>query len=315
MREWRLDWLAVAAALGVVLIHVPVYFPAEGFYESFVVNGVCSTSVPMFFVISGYLLATRRGEHGWWGLAIKKRVFSLGVPYVFWSAAYVGVMHMMGGGDRGDITFANVLGLNLFRLPYFYPFWFLRNLFLLVVISPVLLCIIERQPVVSMMILAIMESLSSVKILHGSSIWIGLFYFTMGMYIGLRPCAVSWLTKRMAYGLLVLSIILFLLGSVLDQSMSGIFRSLARIMLVLGAWRAFPDSKPPSALVGVVFPVYAMHVFVLIGLSFVIKRSVVHAWYGQLMMAVVVFMICMCIRALIKRWCHAALSNCMFGGR
>lgn len=309
-----LDWLSVVAALGVVLIHVPVYFPAESNWLSFVVNGVCSSSVPLFFVISGYLLARKSREGGWWQVAIKKRMFLLGAPYVFWSAAYVVLGHMM-GVDRGDITFANVLGLNLFRLPYFYPFWFLRNLFLLVVISPVLLCIIERQPVVSMMILAIMESLSSVKILHGSSIWIGLFYFTMGMYIGLRLCAVSWLTKRMAYGLLVLSIILFLLGSVLNQSISGIFRSFARVMLVLSAWRLSPDSKPPSVLVGVVFPVYAMHVFVLIGLTFVIKRSVVYVWYGQLMMSLVVFMMCICIRALIKRWCHAALFKCMFGGR
>lgn len=312
MREWRLDWLAVAAALGVVLIHVPVYFPAEGFYESFVVNGVCSTSVPMFFVISGYLLATRRGGHGWLGLAIKKRVFSLGVPYVFWSAVYVGIMYLI--GDRG-MTFANVLGLDMLRLPYFYPFWFVRNLFLLVVISPLLFCVIERLPVVAMMILAFIDVLSAMRILPGSSIWIGLFYFTMGMYIGLRPCAVSWLTKRMAYGLLVLSIILFLLGSVLNQSMSGIFRSFARVMLVLSAWRLSPDSKPPSVLVGVVFPVYAMHVFVLIGWTFVIKRSVVYVWYGQLMMSLVVFMMCIGMRALIKRWCHAALFKCMFGGR
>lgn len=290
----------------------PSHFHAESNYESFIVNGVCSTSVPLFFAISGYLLAKRRGSSGWWVLAVKKRLFSLGAPYVFWSAAYFGVMYAL--GDRG-MTFANVLGLDMLRLPYFYPFWFIRNLFLLVVISPFLFYVIERLPVVAMMVLALMNILSAMKILPGSSIWIGLFYFTMGLYIGLKPYTFSWLTKRMSYGLLTSATILFLIGSVINLPLSGIVRSLARIMLVLGMWRAVPDIKPPAALVGVVFPVYAMHVFVLIGLSFVIKSSVVYEWYGQFMMAVFVFMICMCIRVIIKHWCPATLSNCMFGGR
>ena len=59
------------------------------FLESFISDGVCRVAVPMFFAISGYLACEKIGENftwAWYGNLLKKKFFSLLIPYLLVSA-------------------------------------------------------------------------------------------------------------------------------------------------------------------------------------------------------------------------------------
>ena len=79
---------AALCALLVVAIHVPVDVSrcAEhsvfGFWLLLFHEGFARAAVPMFFFVSGYLLAGHFGDEKWYMAAIRKRIRTLLIPYV-----------------------------------------------------------------------------------------------------------------------------------------------------------------------------------------------------------------------------------------
>lgn len=68
---------------------------ATSFTEYFISNGISRFIIPLLFVISGYLFAMRDAQP--YKQLIKKRLRTLGIPYLFWSAfgiAFVYVLEM-----------------------------------------------------------------------------------------------------------------------------------------------------------------------------------------------------------------------------
>ena len=56
------------------------------FVQLFIGEGICRIAVPLFMVISGYLFyLTFDGSWKSYGSKLKRRVFSLVIPYLFWS--------------------------------------------------------------------------------------------------------------------------------------------------------------------------------------------------------------------------------------
>lgn len=80
----------VAASL-VVFIHISIHLENGNltwwFYQV-VESGIARISVPFFFLASGYWLAGKFNEHGWWINECKKRIKSLILPYFIWSCLY-----------------------------------------------------------------------------------------------------------------------------------------------------------------------------------------------------------------------------------
>lgn len=140
----KISKLGFVAAVLVVVIHADVQ---DGCPESvrivkdLIVGGVCGLAVPFFFAASGYLLAGHVAEDGWWGRALKKRVWSLLVPYIIWNVAFfIADIPRSGASIPG---FATCLGLNPFEMPGVYPLWFVRSLMILVVVSPALVRLVR----------------------------------------------------------------------------------------------------------------------------------------------------------------------------
>ena len=87
----RIANTGLVAALMVVFIHVDIQ-PDTPSYVRWIVGivkvGICTCAVPSFFAIAGYLLAGHVGEAGWWGRALRKRIVTLGVPYLLWGTLF-----------------------------------------------------------------------------------------------------------------------------------------------------------------------------------------------------------------------------------
>ena len=111
-------------------------------------GGITSVAVPYFFLAAGYFLAGHFGEEGWWRREVCKRVRSLLVPMWIWGAVFLvtGLIFQWGirfvGYDyHGEVmAFSDrVLGcLGLRFTVNMGVLWFVRMLFILVVISPLL---------------------------------------------------------------------------------------------------------------------------------------------------------------------------------
>lgn len=101
-------------------------------------NGICRVAVPFFFVVSGFFLALKyRPTLAWYGGALRKRFFSLYIPFVLWNIIYFCLQLVNGKGF--DCAGQRILGYDLTIYPSCMQFWFLQTLFIAVILSVVLL--------------------------------------------------------------------------------------------------------------------------------------------------------------------------------
>ena len=89
-----IDSLRTFAILAVVLIHTTTRtleaakFNLTGFPVTIFLNQIARFAVPLFFLISGFVLETNFDEKSGYLTFIKKRFSRIFVPFVFWSAVY-----------------------------------------------------------------------------------------------------------------------------------------------------------------------------------------------------------------------------------
>lgn len=138
--------VGLLCAAMVVARHVHVAFENG----SRILMAVFDVAVPMFFVISGFLIAGHFGEADWWWTTVKKRMRSLLVPYVFWNllclvfccglttcASFAGVDF---GGEHwmnlGCERIIRALGVNFLKPPELPYLWFVRCLVVFALVLP-----------------------------------------------------------------------------------------------------------------------------------------------------------------------------------
>jgi len=173
----RLKILRFPLIVGVVFIHAyvtDVGFSNEvigsghngwllTFIRDLVSRGVARIAVPLFFLMSGYFFFLGLK----WSLTnykakLKSRINSLLIPFLFWNiltllvyaaAQYLPVTQIYFSGKSSPISefrvydYLNALiGINSY--PISYQFWFIRDLMVLVVLSPMFFLIINYVPMI-----------------------------------------------------------------------------------------------------------------------------------------------------------------------
>ena len=137
--------------------------PLAWYAGKFLSGGLASIAVPFFFIVSGFLLTKQHDGGMAYGDLLKRRLRSLGVPYVIWCLLYA-MTYMLftiwGNKLAGrPLNFNTCLALplsswqNPFRIFGFdlngFPaaghLWYIRNLLLLVIVSPLLLSLMKSK--------------------------------------------------------------------------------------------------------------------------------------------------------------------------
>lgn len=140
----------------VVFIHTCGCFSSDDYsYISYyliraIFSNLMEVAVPVFFVISGFLFYRRLENWKWEGYICKlrRRIHSLLIPYLIWNTCYI-LFALL-----GTIFAVLIKGISFSVLtdwyhsegfyalywggPYLFPFWYIRDLMVLVVISPVI---------------------------------------------------------------------------------------------------------------------------------------------------------------------------------
>lgn len=199
----RINLLRLMLILGIVIVHMP-YGPqttpfigdngVADWLRVFFAESVFRVGVPCLSAISGYLMF-RKGLSGFdYSRTLGRKMQSVFLPFLIWNGAFFALVFAaqsvgVGQGFLPDLPEANlsqILNL-LFALngePINLPLYFLRDLFVCIVLSPVLAFFIKRYPVMTLiLLLAFIFVPYPIYIVLRKSI---LFSFAIGMALAIH---------------------------------------------------------------------------------------------------------------------------------
>lgn len=249
------------------------------FIRILISQGVARLSVPMFFLISGYLfLAGTRWSLRVYGKKLAVRVRTLLVPFLFWTVLGVAIRRLgqaipatapyFGGAgpqvaDTSPFDLLNAV-VGLTGMPEAYHFWFIRDLMVLMVLSPLLIVILEylALPFLAAVFLAWILAAWPLAVPDAA----GVLFFSAGCYLAMNRISLFTLDR---YGRSFLALYLPIVLSVViwyDKPFSlGLHRCGIVVGIVAGLWGtrlALGHERLKNSLVwlsGASFFVYAAH--------------------------------------------------------
>lgn len=259
-----------------------------------------SFAVPLFFALSGYLFFLRPTV--WNGQVyfkkLERRVFTLLVPYLCWNllacALYAvqarasglpwplgnSLVHVFWGYRelRGATFNAFGFPLEATLAPAQIPLWFVRDLMLLVILSPLLRWLLRHA---AWPFLALVGTAYYLELwpCYGGVTLIGLWYFSLGAWFGVRGLDPLQQLGRLSRLALPTAVLLLVALACLPE---GFWYSVAQALYVLAAMlaaavlaqRPVHGSRRLQWLAASSFFVYASHTIVLFPLSRVLAGFV-----------------------------------------
>lgn len=145
-RIYYLDFLRGFAIIMVVLLHcmssyitVSEIYGSTSWYIYLVLNAITRTGVPIFIMISGYLILSSEKEEGVWEF-YKKRIPRLVIPLVAWNIIYLLYRYFIQGAQ---VDFKTVL-TEFFNVGTYYHMWYLYTLAGIYLFAPFLKMIVKK---------------------------------------------------------------------------------------------------------------------------------------------------------------------------
>ncbi|WP_375293102.1 acyltransferase [Ensifer sp. ENS10] len=255
----RINLMRIVLISGIVFVHVP-HDPATSPYVGtygvldwlrvFLGDSLFRVGVPCLSAISGYLLFRRGLDSFDYGKTLKTKARTVLLPFLLWNIAFLALAFVaqskgISFGYLPDVVGASArewlnLAVALQDLPINVPLYFLRDLLLCIVLSPVLAWLIKRYP---MQTLAVLFAYAVLPLPNGiflkKSI---LFGFSVGIYMSLHRVDVrsldrfSWpITIAVLGASVLLSLVLYQYGPDFPVWVD-MLRSLTALCGILGSW-------------------------------------------------------------------------------
>ena len=340
----RITNMSLLCALLVIMIHMPpTLVPnVDAGLLIQVMRRVTAVAVPFFFTAAGYFLAGHTHESSWYRREVCKRFRSLLIPLwitavllFLWSVPLILAANVYANTSlfrnfpQGFADWLVIAGLHPFENPLT-PLWFLRTLFLFVVISPMLIKPIRW---------AIWTAVALLFVTWGA--WTGFFYaLSCGMIVKESPLeeVLTWTfsLKNLFFfsaGMMLRYYPLRLpespwvclvagisgVGIALWAASLGVKDYIYLPLLVTCLYRMVPSKAWHRKLTTCAFPIYLLHMFVSFVMYTVIKNINVLACLhgnavGWVIDSGIVFVVCIFVTLGLRRF-FPRLSYWWFGGR
>lgn len=186
-------------------------------------GGLSLLANPLFYSISGFLFFSGINKNNNCYPKIKKRVRTLFVPYILWNIIFVvwfvllqnlpGVSSMINSDVIGSITgkgFINGLFI-MFIKPVAFQLWFLRDLIIYVILSPLFFLALKQYRFWLPLVLFVASWVGLIFLPPEIKIW-GAFFFVFGGYIAVWH-KLDDLTRNIGKLVFLLSLSLYLLNA------------------------------------------------------------------------------------------------------
>jgi len=175
----------------------------NSFVQNFILRGVASIIVPILFIISGYLFFCNleSGSKREFINRFKKRFKTLVVPYFFWSLFGLLLFFALQSFNFSKPFFTrdlvrdfsvNKWMYTIFYLPIPAQLWFIRDLIVLILFTPLLYKLLRVMPVI-ILLACFTIWFFNVRIYLFSPE--SLFFFTIGCYWGIKKFQIQNLYK------------------------------------------------------------------------------------------------------------------------
>ena len=368
LQSKTIDFLRFPMAVMVVFIHQPSQLVTVRGGGDLLSNIVVSASsyvlahiaVPLFFFISGFLYFYNLKK---WNKEVyiaktKKRIKTLFIPYICWNIIcwLVSPILLIGSTILMDKSISRLndffenMGtyhifwdishwegnLRLFGLlepsemtgPYHLPLWFLRNLIILVLCTPIIYYLINRAGKCFLGLLCLCY-LSNTWITYSPLHVTGFFFFSLGSYLSINHISIIDMFGKYCKLAYCFTVILGCICVSADvMGLSNLFSILLPLFRLLGVvsiycimYRLIESGRYVTQipiLAQASFFVFASHYILInhygglaikklfsLGLPF--APHVAHI-IGYLVVPVVVSLLCVCIYAIMKKYMPTCLS-------
>lgn len=309
----------------VVCIHVDRI--RSGFFETWWVETVCSAAVPCYFVISGILFFKSGFNGELYRKSLRRRVGSLLVPYLAWNtiaiifialknytAYHFTLPNILAGLWDAHYSFIEASG----HSPMDFPLWYVRDLMVCCVLSPVIFFLIKRTNILLPGVVLFLWILGIDTDIVGLSI-ISLAFFSLGGYIALYGIDIT--DKRIfRYGGLtaVLMLLLSLVAEYGSVWQDGYVPKICDLTLVsvlfpVGAYLSNRHSKAVRMVTELgkyVFFIYAAHALIVKPISGFVYSRVDSSFFAFVSSTVITLTMC-----LIMAWTFRKLKLRLLIGR
>lgn len=302
------NWLRFPLMVLVVFIHVKApgvtsnsALAGIGIYDIFrraISLVLAQVAVPMFFFVSGYLFFNRL--HDWkWGVYVdklKKRCKTLLLPFVLWNTIAVLAIFLAFARHEGfqvakDLVLNNDLWswywcshqwvgppswfgvTQIMTSPCLQPLWFLRDLMVVMVLSPLLWCLFRYLKVWGLLLLMFCYITQAIPMVPGISA-VSLFFFGAGAYMNMNQVNLPQWACRYRYLLGLIAVVLWVVttmsvgydanGNPINSVITPffvIFGSMA--VLGLAAAAVKKGHRIPALLSNSAFFIYVSHALLL----------------------------------------------------
>lgn len=239
-----IDLLRFPLMLLVVCTHSFVKMESRCFSSFFSIaisHVIAHLAVPLFFVFSGYLFFVHLEDWNWneWKRKMRSRLKSVLIPYLLWICVCILVKgHWQHASVLDYIRFfwnSTVWGAGKIDFlghsaattaPILYPFWFLRDLLVVLSFTPLLYVCLRRRggysSIIPFLFLAILFFLYATRIslvIPGFSIE-SFFFFSLGGCLSLHGLSLTEVFFPYRLPLLILAFALLIVEIVLDSNYS-----------------------------------------------------------------------------------------------
>lgn len=174
-------------------------FPVYNILHHIVTDELARTAVPLFFFLSGFLFFYRSDfSFKTYRQKLKKRVRTLLVPYLFWNMLVFltllvsqPLLSAMTSGknlpisDYGWLDWLNVFWNHKDGMPVCFQFWFIRDLMVVILFSPLLYYIVKYGNTLGIILLGGLWTFNLGFDHAGFSIS-AFFFFTFGAWFSIR---------------------------------------------------------------------------------------------------------------------------------
>lgn len=272
-------------------------------------------AVPFFFVFSGYFFFLKSKS---WSVSIyadqlRKRVKTLLIPYIFWNIIIVVIILVLqitfsfvGQGSNANYTAlkTNTIFDVLWGLPINIPLWYIRDLMVMVVLSPLFYYFFNTTRDLGLFILALFYLSAFESGFPGLSST-AIMYFGLGTYMGMYKVDARPFCLRYGKLFLFLAVLFLLLDLHFINHFFSKYFYRAFLLCVLPAIyfvaiRSAKGGRLTSKLISLaptVFFIYAVHtIYFLDKLKALwLKTPLSASGWGMLMGYLLIPFICVCI--------------------
>lgn len=244
--------------------------------QNFISNGLTRIAVPLFFLISGYLFVLDRKTHfSDFILKIRKRAKTLLLPYLIWAFLGLLLYFVLQSIPQSqpfftkklikDYTFLEWLNA-IFNEPIPYQLWFLKDLIVLVILSPIIYFLVKKLKLFFLAAIFVFWIFSQDTIFLTSE---ALLFFSIGLYIGYYNSEIINLQNKSTTVFVLLWILLLSLKTLsgfysLDTNFGSILLKISILIGIIAFWGLYDYFKCNRSLIsdniiGLSFFLYLFH--------------------------------------------------------